>query len=159
MIKFLKKNKNRFEKFEELLKKDNINFSIQESPTCKEYNFSKNYSNTVTFGKVVIFKNNYQNLITICIFRDISKYSKKRFLEIANELNSEFFNVNFFLFENDRKTYDFFLTRFYYSHSMEDFESEDLFNLFQKTDNLLSDIIPQIEKYKEADTIKKLLKK
>ena len=42
---------------------------------------------------------------------------------------------------------------------MEDFESEDLFNLFQKTDNLLSDIIPQIEKYKEADTIKKLLKK
>ena len=97
MIKFFRKNKNRFEKFEELLKKDNINFSIQESPTCKEYNFSKNYSNTVTFGKVVIFKNNYQNLITICIFRDISKYSKKRFLEIANELNSEFFNVNFFL--------------------------------------------------------------
>lgn len=42
---------------------------------------------------------------------------------------------------------------------MEDFESEDLFNLFQKTDNLLSDIIPQIEKYKEVDTIKKLLKK
>lgn len=159
MIKFFRKNKNRFEKFEELLEKYNTNFNIQESSICKEYNFSKKYSNTETFGKVVIFKSSYQNLITVCIFKDISKYSKKTFLEIASELNSEFFNVNFFLVENDRKTYDFFLTRFYYSYSIEDFESEVLFNLFQKTENLLSDIIPQIEKYKEADTIKKLLKK